>query len=111
MFILGLCLTIFGVPLTIIMMRNLYLVSEYPYLYRYANGFSEESVMIMVILFAIVSITGIAFMILGWIKRKNKATLDSIINAETQNYCSTCNINVATQYSNCPVCGKPLKKR
>lgn len=110
MFLLGLCLTVFGAPLAVTMMRNLYLVSEYPYLYHYTNGFSEESVATMAILFSFVAIAGIVLMIVGWTRRRNKAALKSIINAEAQNYCGACHINVAAQYTHCPVCGRPLKR-
>ncbi len=111
MFIIGLCLTVFTLPMAISMMRNLYLVSEHPYTYHLSNGLSEDSVAIMAILFFTLAIIGIILMFFGWMKRRNKATLDSIVNAENQNYCSHCNINVSDQDINCPVCGKSLKNK
>ena len=111
MFIIGLCLTVFTLPMAIIMMRNLSLISEHPYTYRLSNGLSEEDVAIMAILFVVLAIIGIVLMIFGWMKRRNKATLDSIVHAENQNYCSHCNINVSEQEIKCPVCGKPLKMK
>ncbi len=111
MFIIGLCLTAFTLPMAISMMRNLYLVSEHPYTYRLSYGLSEEDVATMAILFFVLAIIGIALMIFGWIKKRNKAALDSIVNAGKQNYCSNCNINVSEQDTNCPVCGKLLKDK
>lgn len=111
MFIIGLCIAIFSLPLAISMIRILYLISEHPYTYRLANGMSEEAVAFMAILFAALAAIGIVLMIFGWLKRRNKATLDSIVNAGSQNYCSTCNINVSDQCTNCPVCGKALQSK
>ena len=111
MFIIGLCLTTFGLPMAISMMRNLYLISKYPYTYRPSNGLSEEDIAIMAIFLSILAAIGIMLMIFGWIKRRNKSTLDSIVNAENQNYCSHCHINVSKQNTNCPICGKSLKNK
>ncbi len=108
MFIIGLCLVAFALPLAISMMRNLYLVSEHPDAYYFSNGLSEKDVAIMAVLFSIVAIIGIVLMIFGWIKRRNESALASIVNAQNHNYCSRCNINVSKQSINCPICGKSL---
>lgn len=111
MFIIGLFLTCFSLPLAISMIRNLYLVSKYPYTYHFVNGFTEENVAMMAILFTILALTGIVLMIYGWMKRRKKAALDSIANIENQNFCDNCQINVSGQLSNCPICGKALQNK
>lgn len=111
MFIIGLFLTAFSLPMAIVMMRNLYLVISHPNTYRLADGLSEEIVIIIAILCFVLAIIGIVLMVFGWLKRKNQATLDSIANAKKQNYCSHCNINVSEQNVNCPICGKSLKNK
>ena len=108
MFIVGLCLTAFTLPMAINMMRNLYLVSEHPYAYRLSNGLSEEDVAIITVILFVLAIIGIVLMFFGWMKRRNQATLDSIVNCEKQNYCSHCNINISEQDTHCPVCGQSL---
>lgn len=108
MFIIGLLITALSVPIAIGFIRACYLLSEYPYQYRLASGMSEESLAILTILFVVVALTGLVLMFFGWAKRRNKATMDSINNTDNQNYCSTCNINVANTCTKCPICGKPL---
>ena len=108
MFIIGLALTIVFLPLAL---KNLYLMSEHPYAYFLVDGLTEESFTAMTILFVILAMTGIVLAIFGWVKRRNKAALDSLLNSEKQNYCEHCKINVSEQYTNCPVCGNLLKNK
>ncbi len=111
MFIIGLCITVFALPLAVSMFRNLYLVSKYPSEYFLINGLSESDVAVMAIVFTVLTAVGIVLMLFGWIKRRNKAALDSIINAEKQNYCTNCNVNITAESTNCPICGKSLNNK
>ena len=109
MFIAGLSLVAFSLPIAIIMMINIYKISEYPYTYRLANGISEDTYLIVAIIFIILAVIGFVLMFFGWVQRKNKAALESIINTNNQNYCENCKINVSNEQSYCPICGKKLK--
>jgi len=111
MFLIGLFLTCFSLPLAISMIRNLYLVGKYPYKYYFVNGFTVETVTAMAVFFTILALTGIVLMIYSWIKRRKKAALDSIANIKKQNFCDHCQINVSEKLSNCPVCGKTLHNK
>ena len=91
------------------MIKTLDLIDKHPYTYRLANGLTEETVEVLAVLFPILAIVGIVLMVFGWVKRRNKASLDSIVNVEKQNYCENCKINVSEQHSSCPICGKTLK--
>lgn len=108
MFIIGLLLTAFSTPIAIGFIKACYLLSEHPYQYRLANGMSEGNLAALTILFTVAALAGLVLMLFGWAKRRNKATMDSITNTDNQNYCSTCNINVANTCTKCPICGKPL---
>lgn len=111
MFLIGLCIASFALPFAVSMFRNLYLLSEYPSMYVTVNGFTENDIATMAVIFAVMAVIGIVLMIFGLIKRRNKAALDSIINDGKQNYCSNCNINVAADAVKCPVCGKSLNNK
>ena len=109
MFLIGLSLMLFSLPMAIVTIRNIYLVNEYPNMYRYAEGMNDESAVIRATIFVILVSVGIALMIAAWIKRRNKATLDTIVNAQSQSFCPTCGINVSAPNTHCPICGRQLK--
>lgn len=109
MFLLGLLLTCFSVPIGINMIYSLYLVSENPYSYRFTNGFSEESVAFIAVLAFSAAIIGICLMVFGIIKRRNKAALDSIKNYKKADFCKKCNLNVSSSNGHCPICGDKLE--
>ncbi len=111
MFFAGLCLFCLSLPISISMIKSLDLINKHPYTYRLANGLTKETVEVLAFLFPILAIVSIVLMVFGWIKRRNKASLDSIVNGEKQNYCESCKINVSEQHSACPVCGKSLKNK
>ena len=111
MFIIGIVLICFFLPLTISMIRSAYLISEYPNTYHLINSLTEETFIVITVLFFILVLIGIFLVVFGWLKKRNKDALNSIVNSENQNFCNNCKINVSDKYLNCPICGKALKKK
>ncbi len=111
MFITGLCLSCFSIPPLIYFLRVVYLISEYPYSYRLASGFDEETLLAIITILALLAAAGIVIMIFGWMKQRNKRAMDSIENSSKQNYCDNCNLYVASKNSVCPICGKTLQSK
>ena len=112
MFLIGLFLVSFSLPFAIIMFSNYNKVASNSG-YRFINGFSEESVMAIVVISLIVVAIGIILMIYGWLKRKDEARQKTIQNKSQQNksnFCRMCKVNVSTSTGKCPICGNDLKE-
>ena len=111
MFLIGLFIIAFALPLAITTLRNLYMVISHPLTYSFAAGMTATDVTMLAALYLALVGVGIVLMVFGWMRRKNKVALDSIKNCTKQNYCNHCNINVSDQSTICPVCGKILKDK
>lgn len=111
MFLIGLCLMSFSVPVAIAMFSTLNKVTSSPYTYRFTNGFTEESVTTIAIIAVIAAIVGLLLMFVGYAKRKNHAKLTAIENHTKENVCPRCRVNVASADGKCPICGNYVKGR
>lgn len=109
MFLIGLSMTTSSITFLTLIFCAREIIESNPNAYRYAKALNTSTVGILVMLLVIIAIVGVSLMILGWIKRKNKAILDSIKNQTCQNYCTNCCINVETNNEQCPLCGKKLR--
>lgn len=110
MFIVGLSFVSFFLPVAIIMFSTYNKVTSNSG-YQFANGFSEESVMAIIIVSMICVAIGVVLMVCGWGKRKNESRLKTIQNRSQQNnsrFCHTCNVNVSSSNKKCPICGNDL---
>ena len=107
MIVAGLCIVAFSLAIVVVMFRNLYLL-ENNFYYRMSNGLSEEGVAIIAIVFSLLTILGLVLMFFGWLKRRNKVVLDSIMNSTTEKFCRQCNVNVSKDSEYCPICGRKL---
>lgn len=72
-------------------------------------GMTEDTVVGVAIILIVLVGVGIVMMFFGWAQKKNKDSVDSLVNATKQKYCSTCKINVSEECTHCPVCGRPLQ--
>lgn len=111
MFLIGACLVGFSLPVAIYMFSMLNKVTSNPFIYRFTNGFTEESVTTIAIVSVVVSVIGLCLMFVGYVKRKNSATLRAIENRGKETVCPRCNVNVASKDGQCPICGQNVKER
>lgn len=111
MFLIGSCLVGFFLPVAIYMFSMLHKVTSNPYTYRFTNGFTEESVAAIAIIAVMATVIGLCLMFIGYIKRKNSATLSTIENYEKADVCPRCRVNIASEDGKCPICGERVKER
>lgn len=111
MFLVGSCLVGFSLPVAIYMFSMLHKVTSNPYIYRFTNGFTKESMAAIGIHAVMVGVIGLCLMFIGYIKRRNSAALSAIVNYAKEKVCPQCRVNVASEDGECPICGERVKER
>ncbi len=108
MFILGISLISFSIPLAVYLFLLIQEVANNPYM-RYANGITEEKLFLWIALCIILACIGLGLIFFSLYKKKNKDMLKSIENRENKSYCKYCNVNVVSSNGVCPICKRSLK--
>lgn len=107
MFLIGLCMTCFGVPASIWAFKILYVLDNNSHAYL-KGDLTEDDIAMIAIVGAFIAIAGICLMIFGKLKQKNKEISDSITNSTSLTYCTHCHINVNTKDGICPICNQKI---
>ena len=107
MFLIGLFMTCFGIPISVGSFRILYIL-DHNSRARLSGGLTENDIAIVAIISALLAISGIVLMIFGKMKRRNKELSDSITNSGKLDYCKHCNCNVDSKNGICPICNQKI---
>lgn len=107
MFLIGLFMSCFGLPLSIWSFRILYVLDNNSHV-RLSGNLTEENIATAAVISILLIIVGIILMIFGKAKRKNKEIADSIINSNKLNYCQHCRTNVDSKNGICPICNQKI---
>lgn len=108
MFLVGLFMTCFGIPVTIWAARILYILENHSNA-RLTGGLTEENIIAVAVIGLLMTVVGIFLMIFGKMKRKNQAISDSISNSGKLQYCTHCQTNVNPAEGKCPICNQKMR--
>lgn len=107
MFLIGLFMACFGIPISVWAFRILYILDNNIYA-RLSGGLTEENIATIAFIGVLLAVIGIILMIFGKMKRKNKEISDSIINSRKLDYCKNCRTNVESKEGICPICNQKI---
>ncbi len=109
MFLIGLFFTCFSTPVFFGYLIQYIKILDNPYLYYLTDA--KEKVFTILMLAFIGMVCGISLMVFGAMQKRNQNLMSSIQNAQTQNICPHCKINIAAGTTECPICGKSIKDK
>ncbi|MBR5239489.1 MAG: hypothetical protein IKW04_02795 [Clostridia bacterium] len=109
MFMIGLSLLSSGIAFAAVMSIYLSDLKSKTY-FRYIRPSEVQSMETMITVGWVLVVVGVIVMLCAWAKRKQDCAALALYNAQTQNHCPVCNIDVVSYAQHCPICGRTFRQ-